>query len=264
MIIKNLDTLATNHTRKQVLTIIEAGINCVLPVNIMKFAVKYDAVTRILTVNNDSFNLTSGRIFVIGGGKASGLMAKALEEAIGAENIVDGVVNCKEGHPTTQKINIVSAAHPIPDQRGINGVANMLALKHRYSIGINDFVICLVSGGGSALLPYPVDGISLTEKQIITELLLVSGAEIEEINAVRKHLSKIKGGQLGDFYSPATVISLILSDVVRNDLSVIASGPTYPDQSSFSEACHVLKKYRLLNRIPENATDFLKKAAVVK
>jgi glycerate 2-kinase len=259
MIIRNRHDLATTQLREKVLQIIEAGISRVLPLNIMRSAVSYDAASRTIKVNSDIFGIATGRIFVIGGGKAAGLMAKALEAIIGAENIVDGIVNCKGGALKTQKIKTIIAGHPIPDQRGISGVKDMLALKHRYSIGENDFVICLISGGGSALMPYPVDEVSLEDKQKITELLLGSGAEIDEINIVRKHLSQIKGGRLGNFYSPATVISLILSDVIGNDLATIASGPTFPNQSTFSNAYEILKRYGLLTKAPRSVTEFIMK-----
>lgn len=259
MIIKNRDALSTTKLRKQALGIIEAGIDRVLPPNIMKSAVRYDAAGRALTINGDTYRLATGRVFVIGGGKASGLMAETLENIIHPENITAGVVNCKSGHYKTDKTRIIPAGHPIPDQRGISGVKEMLSLKERYSINKNDLVICLISGGGSALMPYPVDEVSLEDKQGITELLLSSGAEIAEINAVRKHLSRIKGGQLGRFYSPATVLSLILSDVIGNDLAVIASGPTFPDPSTFSDAYKVLERHHLLDRCPKSVADFLRK-----
>jgi len=259
MIINNKDTLATTKLRKQALDIIEAGIARVLPLNIMKSAVRYDVASRTLTINNDIYRLSAGRAFVIGGGKASGLMAETLEAIINPENISAGVVNCKGGDYKTSKTKIIPAGHPIPDQRGISGVEEMLSFKQRYSINENDLVICLISGGGSALIPYPVDEVSLEDTQRITELLLNSGAEIAEINTLRKHLSKIKGGQLGHFYSPATVVSLILSDVIGNDLAVIASGPTFPDPTTFSDAYDVLTRYDLLPRAPKSVTDFLKK-----
>ena len=258
MIIKNRDALATTELRKQALDIIEAGINRVLPPNIMKSAVRYDTARRILTVNGDAYHISTGRVFVVGGGKASGLMAETLENIIRPENISAGVVNCKRGDYQTGKIKIIPAGHPIPDQRGIAGVKEMLALKERYAINKNDLVLCLISGGGSALMPYPVADVSLADKQKVTESLLSSGAEIAEINAVRKHLSRIKGGQLGRFYSPATVLSLILSDVIGNDLAVIASAPTFPDPSTFSDAYKVLERYHLLARAPKNVTDFLR------
>ena len=245
--------------RKQALDILESAINRVLPPNIMKSALSYDTAGRMLTVNGDTYSLSRGRLFVIGGGKASGLMAETLESIIPPENISAGVVNCKNQNYKTSKIKIVPAGHPIPDQRGIGGVKKMLALRERYSINENDLILCLISGGGSALMPYPVDEIDLADKQKITELLLSSGAEIDEINTVRKHLSEIKGGRLGRFYSPATVVSLLLSDVIGNNLSAIASGPTFPDPSTFSDAYSVLKKYSLLEAAPERVTDYLRK-----
>jgi len=259
MIIKNYHDLATTQLRNQVLQIIEAGISRVLPQNIMESAVGYNAASRIIDINGDVFRIADSRIFVVGGGKATGLMAEALEAIIGAENMVDGVVTCKAGNLETRKIRTIIAGHPIPDQRGVSGVNDMLALKRQYSIGRGDFVICLISGGGSALMSYPVDEVGLRDKQKITELLIGSGAEIGEINVVRKHLSKIKGGQLGNFYSPATVISLILSDVVGNDLATIASGPTLPDPSTFSDAYNVLERYDLLAKAPRSVIDFLRK-----
>jgi glycerate 2-kinase len=258
MIIKNNSELATTALRKQVLDIVEAGIARVLPPAIMKSSISYDPKHKVLTVFDNSY-LCRGRIFVIGGGKASGLMAETLESILTPENISAGIVNCKGNDYGTSKIKIIEAGHPIPDQRGINGVEQMLALKNRYSVSENDLIICLISGGGSALMPYPVEGVSLEDKQKLTELLLSCGATIREINSVRKHLSKTKGGGLGRFYSPATVISLIISDVIGNDLDVIASGPTSPDSSTFSDAYSVLEKYSLLSMAPESVIDFLGK-----
>jgi hydroxypyruvate reductase/glycerate 2-kinase len=258
MIIKNKSELATNELRMQALAIVEAGIAQVFPSAIMKSAVKYDTANKILIVNNDAY-LSRGRIFVIGGGKASGLMAETLESIITPDSISAGVVNCNSGDYSTSKISIIESGHPVPDQRGIDGVTQMLALKDRYSTNVNDIVICLISGGGSALMPCPVDGLSLEDKQRLTGLLLGCGATIKEINSVRKHLSKTKGGRLGQFYSPATVISLVISDVIGNDLDVIASGPTSPDSSTFSDAYSVLEKYGLLSKAPEDIINFLKR-----
>ncbi|MGD9116417.1 MAG: DUF4147 domain-containing protein [Dehalococcoidia bacterium] len=259
MIVKNHGDLATSATREKALRIIEAGIRSVLPVNIMKAAVGYDAVRRTLDVKGDSFHLKEGRLFVIGGGKASGLMAQALESIVGAENITAGTVNFKGGEVKTQRVKAVIAGHPVPDRRGLNGVEAMLALKKRYSIGEKDIVVCLLSGGGSALMPYPVAEISLEDKQAVTGLLIGSGASIDEVNIVRKHLSRIKGGSLGAFYAPARVISLILSDVVGNDLATIASGPTVTDPSTFAEAHGVLKRYDLLAKAPRSVVGYIEK-----
>ena len=259
MIVKNKPELSTTELRKQVLDLIEVGIARVLPPATMKSAVNYNSARQILTMNDYAYPLSKGRIFVVGGGKASGLMAKTLENIITPENISAGIVNCKTIDYKTSRIKIIEAGHPVPDQRGIDGVKQMLALRERYSIGENDLVICLISGGGSALMPCPVDNVDLKDKQAITELLLGCGAEIHEINTVRKHLSKTKGGGLGRFYAPTTVVSLILSDVIGNDLDVIASGPTFPDSSTFSDAYNVLERYDLLSRAPKTVIDFLMK-----
>jgi len=259
MLIKNRDELATTTLREHALAIIEAGIARVLPDKVMKSAVHFDNRKKILTVQDTCYSLAGGRIFVIGGGKAASRMAGALEEIVGEDNIVDGIVISKGGDPGTGKIKVLTASHPIPDARGLQGVRQILMLKQDYSISRNDLVICLVSGGASALMPCPVDGVSLEDKQKTTELLLRCGANIREVNTVRKHLSQTKGGRLGVFFSPATVVSLVISDVIGNDLSVIASGPTYPDSSMFQDAWDVLKKYQLLEKLSDSVVSYLER-----
>ncbi|MCP5106536.1 MAG: DUF4147 domain-containing protein, partial [bacterium] len=167
--------------RKQALDIVEAGIFSVLPSTVMKHAVTFDLSKKILSIKNKDYDMSDGRIFVIGGGKASGLMAQTLEEIIGPENITSGFVNCKSKNYQTNKIEIVEASHPTPGQKGILGVEQMPALKDQYSINEKDLVICLISGGGSALMPSPVDEISLRDKQEITKLLIEKGPAIQEI-----------------------------------------------------------------------------------
>ena len=264
MIIKNKKQIATTKLRKMALEIIEAGVESVLPINLMRSAVKYNAKQKILAVQNKKYNLGQGRIFVIGGGKASGLMALELEKIIGADNITAGVVNCKSSDYKTKTIKIIKAGHPIPNQTGVRGVKKMLALKKEYKINKNDLIICLISGGASALMPCPVDSVSLKDKQNITKFLLNSGAKIQEINTVRKHLSKIKGGQLGKFFAPASVVSLIISDVVGNNLEIIGSGPTVADPSTFKHAYKILKKYDLLKKAPKSIIAHLKKGCAGK
>lgn len=264
MIIKNRDELSGTELREQVLDMIETGIESVHPYTIMNRAVTFNPDERILSINDKTYDVSMGRIFVIGGGKASAVMAEALETILGGENITDGVVNCNYKHRDLNRIKIIEASHPIPDERGVAGVEAMFALKDSYSISKNDIVICLISGGGSALMPYPVEEIGLEEKQAITELLIKRGPSIQEINAVRKHLSQVKGGQLGRYFAPARVVSLILSDVVGNDLDAIASGPTVPDSSTFRDAYHVLEKYNLLSDASKNILDFLEKGIAGK
>ncbi len=259
MIIKNRKELATTRLRTNALDIIETGIEHVLPSNLMRRALHYDITSGVLNIYHTIYNLSRGRIFVIGGGKASAMMAKELEGIIPATHITAGIVNCKGNDYKTEKIKLITAGHPIPDHRGIGGVKEMLSFKEKYAIGRDDTIICLISGGGSALMPYPAAGISLKDKQKITSILLASGASIGEVNTIRKHLSSTKGGQLGSHFAPSSVIALIISDVVGNDLSVIASGPTYPDKTTFSDALDILKKYELLSKTPKSVFTHLEK-----
>jgi len=187
------------------------------------------------------------RIFLVGTGKASASMAEAIEKIFGGR-ITKGVITTKYGHSLPlKKTELIEAGHPIPDQKGIEGAKKIQILLNE--TGSKDLVIFLLSGGGSALLPLPADGITLEEKQEVTQLLLGCGADIKEINTIRKHISKIKGGWLARWAYPSTVIGLILSDVVGDPLDVIASGPTVPDPSTFEEAWEILKRYDLVREI---------------
>jgi glycerate 2-kinase len=257
MIVRNRGEIATSELRSQVLDIIEAGISRVLAPTLMTRAVTYEAARRALVVQQTAYDVSAGRLFVVGGGKASGLMAETLETLVGARNITAGIVNCIDSRYNTDVIRVIEASHPTPDERGQNGVEEMLSLKQRHSAGRDDLFLCLVSGGGSALMPLPAQGLTLGDKQVTTRLLLGSGADIREINCVRKHLSGVKGGRLGRFLSPSRVVSLIISDVVGNNLESIASGPTAPDSSTFSDACDILHRYRLTDEVPARVLDFL-------
>jgi len=208
-----------------------------------------------LQVDSFSLNLEQfERIFVIGGGKASAYMAQEVEKLLG-DRISAGVVNYPDylkAIPRLHRIKLNKASHPVPDKSGEIGVERMIELTK--SLNSNDLVMCLLSGGGSALMPLPVPGLTLTEKQKVTSLLLRAGAEIHDLNSVRKHLSGFKGGRLAEKLQPATVLSLIISDVVGDDLSSIASGPTVPDDTTFGDAMKILKeKYGIWERIPRAA-----------
>src|SRR5947208_11169412 len=179
-------------------------------------------------------------VFVFGCGKASGAMAAALERALG-QRITEGLVVVKDGYTVlTERIIVKQAGHPLPDARG-QAAAEAIVNRVR-AAGAEDLILFLISGGGSALTPAPVPAITLAEKQETTRLLLGAGATINELNAVRKHLSLFKGGQLARAAAPATLISLILSDVIGDPLDVIASGPTAPDPTTFAEALTVLER----------------------
>jgi len=167
-------------------------------------------------------------IYVVGAGKAAWPMASALEDILGSR-ISGGDVTTKYSHGGPLRfVSISEAGHPVPDEAGVSGAKTILETAE--AAGPNDLVFCLVSGGGSSLMPLPVANVTLEDKQLLTKKLLECGATIHEINALRKHLSAIKGGRLAAAAAPATVVSLILSDVTGDDLDVIASGPTVPDR----------------------------------
>jgi glycerate 2-kinase len=188
------------------------------------------------------------RIRVVGAGKAGAAMAAAIERILGAR-IEGGVVNVKSGHVAKlRRIKLNESAHPVPDEAGLRGTREIADIA--CGAGPGDLLICLISGGASALLVLPPDGVSLGDKQRVTELLLECGAEIHEMNTVRKHLSLIKGGRMARMAAPATVIALILSDVIGDDLEAIGSGPTAPDPTTFADAMAVIERYRLGGRIP--------------
>jgi glycerate 2-kinase len=205
-IIKNRDKLGTTVLRRQALDIIEAGIERVLPSSIMRSAVSFDRSTSTLSISSDKYAL-GGRLFVIGAGKASGLMAQTLVQIVGPDVVRAGLIieKASPGEFATANIRVVQAGHPIPDRRGVEATLEMLDLKQQYAIGKDDLVLCLISGGGSALMPCPVEGISVEDKQVVTALLLACGADISEINSVRKHLSRTKGGRLAQYFAPAQV-----------------------------------------------------------
>lgn len=198
------------------------------------------------------------KILVAGAGKASARMAQGLERILGSR-ITGGLINVKDGHTAPLRyIELNECSHPVPDERGVAGAKRIAELCA--AAGPGTLIICLISGGASALMPLPVAGITLAEKQETTRLLLACGATIHEMNAVRKHLSAIKGGRLAALAAPAQVISLILSDVIGDDLAVIGSGPTAPDPSTFTDALSILDRYKLRERVPAAVRTHLEQA----
>jgi glycerate 2-kinase len=199
------------------------------------------------------------RIIVIGAGKGTAPMARALEDILG-ERLTRGSIIVKYGHGLPlQKIRVLEAGHPVPDQAGLDATQGMLAEIEQCTA--KDLVLCAFSGGGSALTPAPRPPLSFSEKQQTTELLLASGATIEEVNALRKHLSFSKGGQLAKLAYPATVMSLLLSDVVGDPLDVIASGPTVPDPSTFADCLKIIERYGLTDKLPAAVLKLLQDGA---
>jgi glycerate 2-kinase len=233
----------TSTLRRHALAIFRAGLAAANPA---------DAVIRHLKkLKFDKYQ----RVIVVGGGKAGATMARAAERVLGSR-ITTGLINVKDGHTARlRRIELNECGHPIPDARGVEGARRIAALVSE--AGSSDLVLCLMSGGGSALLPLPAEGITLENKQDTTRQLLGCGATIHEINAVRKHLSAIKGGQLAMMAHPAKVVALLLSDVTGDDLSVIGSGPTAPDESTFADALAVLDRYRIRAKVPGPVRDRL-------
>lgn len=184
-----------------------------------------------------------GRCIVVGGGKSAALMAAALEAAW-PDVALEGTVVTRYGHAVpTARIEVIEAAHPVPDANSERGAARLL--ERVRGLGPDDLVLALISGGGSALLTLPAPGLTLADKQVVNRALLASGATIGEMNTVRKHLSAIKGGRLAAAAAPASVVTLAISDVPGDDPAVIASGPTVPDPTTFAEARALLARYRI-------------------
>ena len=210
------------------------------------------AVMRALPLHNTAAYLPAppkGRTLVLGAGKAAGAMAQAVEAFWPQDAPLDGLVVTRYHHipprppGLKQRIEVVEAAHPVPDAAGLAAAQRMLAL----TLGLtkDDLVLCLISGGGSALLTLPAEGLTLADKQRINQALLGSGANIAEMNCVRKHLSRIKGGRLAQACFPARVVTLAISDVPGDDPSIIASGPTVADATSCADALSILKRYNI-------------------
>jgi len=246
-----LETFSLDEMKRMAKDIFSKALSAVDPSKILKDRIRIEKDRLWIRIEENSeknFDLnTFHKIFLVGTGKASNSMAKAVEEIFG-DRMTKGVVTTKYGHLLPlKKTEIIEAGHPIPDQKGYEGAKKIQGLLKKS--GPKDLVIFILSGGGSALLPFPADGIELKEKQEMTQLLLDCGADIKEINTIRKHISRMKGGWLTRWAYPSTVIGFILSDVVGDQLDVIGSGPTVPDPSTFEEAWEILKKYDLLNEI---------------
>ncbi len=239
--------------------IMRAALNAVDPAMAIKnyFQAKAELVARV--------KATPGRVIVVGAGKAGAPMVTAISEIFG-DKISEGRVIVKYGHGLTKskeksddstsqsqgqtgQIQITEAGHPLPDEAGLLGAREITRLLRE--AGEEDTILCLISGGGSALLTLPANGLTLNDLQATTECLLAAGATINEFNTIRKHLSAVKGGRLAQIAAPATVYTLVLSDVVGDPLEVIASGPTVPDPTTFADAWAIVEQYQLQDNLPE-------------
>ncbi len=244
--------------RQDAFGIFQAGLEAVDPSEAVK---RY--VTRredMLEVCGAHYPLANYRhVHVVGAGKASARMALAIEDLLG-DRVSGGRVIVKYGHSAPlSKVEVIEAGHPVPDQNGLRGAAEIIKLLQ--TAESNDLIVCLISGGGSALLSCPARGLTLEDKQSMTQLLLNCGAKIQEINAIRKHLSGLKGGRLAQVAHPATLVSLILSDVIGDPIESIASGPSAPDPSTFADCLRIIAKYGIEQKIPANVKLHLEQGA---
>ncbi|MFH2132850.1 MAG: glycerate kinase [bacterium] len=247
-------------------SIFMAGVNRVDPCLLIEHSIRCVGKQLVIDTGSQTEHVDLSafdRIFIIGFGKATAKMARAMEAILG-DRITEGVISVKYGHTEKlQTIRMIEAGHPVPDANGLKAARAIADLAARADE--KTLVMTLISGGGSALIPYPWDdpggdikaAVTLAEKQAVTRTLLACGATIKEVNTVRKHLSRIKGGRLAALTAPATSISLILSDVVGDPLDVIASGATSPDPSTFRDMQAVFDRYGIIGQIPDSVLEIL-------
>lgn len=241
------------QSRQDAMAIFEAALEAAQPAAAIERNVRLGDQGRAMLVGGRSYDLDSyRRILVVGAGKATAAMATAVERLLGGR-ISGGLINVKYGHTEKlERIAINECSHPVPDQAGVDGTARIHALVSEARK--DDLVLCLISGGASALTPLPVPGMDLAAKQALTSRLLEAGANIHQMNIVRKHLSRFKGGRLAEAAYPATMLTLILSDVIGDDPSTIGSGPTAPDPSTVADAHELLEQFGIGADLPLEET----------
>lgn len=261
MIFTNYNEIATTKDRKNILTLVDSGIKSILPKQFMRQNIKL--VGEKLFVQDQGFSVKNKRIFVIGAGKAAVAMALELENIL-SDRIVAGLVISNDKLSKTKKILIHHADHPVPSKKSTEGARKILALKNKYNINKKDLLIVLLSGGASSLMSLPLRGISLVEKVRIIKALINCGANVHETTILKKKISQVKGGKLAQFFKPTPIISLILSDVVGNDASVIASGPFAKDLTSHQQAIAVIEKYQIHKQVSKNVLSCLKKEQILE
>ncbi len=249
---------STTHLRRDVRAIFDAGLAAVDP----EAAVSRHLVRRgaQLHAGGRTYDLDAFRhVVLIGAGKAGAPMAAAVEAVVG-DRITGGAVVVKYGHGAPlQHVKLIEAGHPVPDENSVAGADAVLAAAA--GAGPDSLVIGLISGGGSSLLTRPAAGLTLADKQATTRVLLECGATIHEINTLRKHLSAVKGGHLAQAVFPAVMITLILSDVVGDDLDIIASGPTVPDAGTFADCLSIVRRYGIETRLPATVRRYIETGA---
>jgi glycerate 2-kinase len=250
--ITNIKQLATSKPKHDALQILTAGVKIVQPHVFFPKQVSYKNQT--LNIGKKSFDISKGKLYVIGGGKASGTMAAELEKIIPAKDIYWGQVNAAV-ESNTKKINIISVDKPLANNICLNSTREML--KQTVHLKPNDQIVCLLSGGGSNLLTLPKPGITIKHLNKMNKILFNAGVPMPDIQCIRKHISQIKGGQLSASIHPNTLITLVLSDVV-NPIDVTAAGPAVPDQTTYQQADETIKKYQLETKLPQKVIQYIK------
>ena len=243
------------NLRLDIRKIFDAGLKAADPGEAIRRTVKL--TEKQLMIGDREYDLGSfDGVMVVGAGKAAASMTTALEGILGSY-VTGGVITTKYGHGLALKVvSVTEAGHPIPDESGVRGSERILNLLE--SAGERDLILCVISGGGSALLPMPAGDISLHDKRKTTQVLLDCGADIHEVNTIRKHISGIKGGRLAEAAFPGTLVTFMLSDVIGDDPDVIASGPTVPDRSTFRDCIKIVDKYDLGEKLPHSVIEYLK------
>jgi hydroxypyruvate reductase len=243
-----------NRLRQDASAIFFAGLRAAEPGDAVRRHIALDGDKLIAGEKPYDLSTLQG-IYLVGMGKAAAAMAQPIQELMGPR-IRAGALTVKYGHSKPLlPIRVTEAGHPVPDEAGVQGAREIISILN--GTGADDLVICLVSGGGSALSPAPVEGLSLQDMQEVTRRLLECGASIHEINPIRKHLSRIKGGHLARLATPSALLALLLSDVIGDDLDIIASGPTAPDRSTYTDCLEILDRYGIRDAIPGAALRIL-------
>lgn len=252
------DANITSKMRKDAESIFCAGIDAVTGRNSVSHHCRLDGT--IFHVSDLSFDLKQfHRIYIVGAGKAAAPMADAMETILG-DKVAGGIISVKYGHGNhLRKTRIIEAGHPVFDQNSVLAAEAIMSMIT--SAGPDDLVLFLLSGGASALVAKPAPPITLAEKQEAIQRLLLCGADIDAINTIRKHISLIKGGRLAQASYPATLLTLIISDVVGDKLNIIGSGPTVPDTGTYADCLDIVKKYRLSDKLPATIISHLEDGA---
>jgi len=244
--------------RKDAIAIFHAGLSAVAPGPAIRAHCRREGDR--LHVGSRIYDLSRyEKIWIIGTGKAAAAMAQTLEDLL-EDRVDSGLITVKYDHlEPLRTVRIIEAGHPVPDENGCTGARQILSIAR--AAGPHDLVFCVISGGGSALMPLPGEGLTLADKQATSKVLLSCGASIHDMNTIRKHLSAIKGGHLAAAVYPAELCTLILSDVVGDDLDIIASGPTVPDPGTFQMALAIVERYGIAKRLPEPVIHYLNRGA---